>query len=109
MRPLKSSNTDRYCHPEKNPEPATGLILAVARMVGETSPVLLTSGASTFINFNPVVNPMNSLPLFIYFSARSGQPNPISRGFGAALVLLAIVLVLFVTARLVARPKAGRK
>ena len=98
----------RVVLPTALPGLATGLILAMARMVGETSPVLLTSGASTFFNANPVVNPMNSLPLFIFFSVRSGQPNPIARGFGAALVLLAIVLVLFVTARLVARPKAGR-
>jgi len=97
---------------------ATALILGVARGVGETSPVLLTSGASSFMNpnfFKPdpvgqVLNdPMNSLPLFIFSSVRSGEPNYISRGYGAAVVLLAIVLVLFVTARLVARQKGGQR
>ncbi len=51
---------------------------------------------------------MNSLPLFIYFAVRSGEPRYVERGYGAAAVLLAIVLVLFVTARRLARQKGGR-
>lgn len=84
---------------------ATALILGIARAVGETAPVLITSGASTFVNLNPVENPMNSLPLFILFAVRSGQPLYIARGFGAAAVLLAIVLMLFVVMRLLARDR----
>ena len=67
---------------------ATALILGIARGVGETAPVLITSGASTFINANPFHDPMNSLPLFIFFAVRSGEPTYITRGFGAASVLL---------------------
>lgn len=88
---------------------ATALILGIARIVGETAPVLITSGASTFLNVNPVVNPMNSLPLFALSSVRGSQPNYITRGFGAASVLLALVLILFVTTRFLARQRVGKR
>ena len=88
---------------------ATALILGMARAVGETAPVLIASGASTFLNFSPVENPMNSLPLFIYTAVRSGEPQAISRGFGAATLLLGLVLVLFVVTRFLARQKVGRR
>ncbi len=52
--------------PTARPGPGDRLILGVARGIGETSPVLLTSGAATFIVTNPTDGVMNSLPLFIY-------------------------------------------
>jgi phosphate transport system permease protein len=85
---------------------ATALILGVARGVGETSPVLLTSGASTDFNKIPWRDSMNSLPLFVYTAVRSGQPTYIERGFGAASILLALVLLLFVVARRLARRRS---
>jgi phosphate transport system permease protein len=88
---------------------ATAVILGLARAVGETAPVLITSGASTFFNDNPLKNPMNSLPLFIFTAVRSGEPRYITRGFGAASVLLILVVVLFVTTRLLARQKTSRR
>jgi phosphate transport system permease protein len=88
---------------------ATALILGVARAVGETAPVLITSGASTFTNYNPFQDPMNSLPLFILSAVRSGEPLYIARGFGAASVLLALVLALFVTTRFLARDRMTRR
>lgn len=94
--------------PTARPALATALILGVARAVGETSPLLLTSGASTFFNANPFSEPMNSLPLYIYSSASSGIPNMIERANAAATVLLVLVLLLFTTARLVARRKKVR-
>lgn len=87
---------------------ATALILGVARAVGETAPVLLTSGASTFFNGNPINNPMNSLPLFIWSGFISGERLYTDRIWGAASVLLALVLVLFIIARIVARTRTGR-
>ncbi|MBV9487518.1 MAG: phosphate ABC transporter permease PstA [Frankiaceae bacterium] len=87
---------------------ATAVILGLARAVGETAPVLITSGASTFFNTNPLKNPMNSLPLFIFSSVRSGEPTYITRGFGAASVLLVLVVVLFIAARLLSREKTKR-
>ena len=90
--------------PTARPGLATALILGVARGVGETSPVLLTSGVATFFVSNPTDGVMNSLPLFIFKGARSPEPMDIERAFAAATVLLVLVLTLFVVARLVARP-----
>ena len=71
--------------------------------------MLITSGASTFFNADPTTNPMNSLPLFVYSAVRSGQPTYIIRGYGAACVLLTIVMVLFVFVRILARqPESSR-
>lgn len=88
---------------------ATSLILGIARIAGETAPLLIVSGASTYQNTNPFKDPMNSLPLYVFSAVRSGQPNFIARGFGAAAVLLALVMVLFVVARLLARPRSGNR
>lgn len=93
--------------PTARPGLATALILGVARGVGETSPVLLTSGAASFLVTNPVDGVMNSLPLYIFTGARSPEPMMIERAFGAATALLLLVLTLFVIARLVARPRQG--
>ena len=82
---------------------ATALILGIARGIGETSPVLLTSGASTFLNADPLKDPMNSLPLATFFTVRSPDDHSITRGFATASVLMAIVLALFVVTRLIAR------
>lgn len=90
--------------PTARPGLATALILGVARGVGETSPVLLTSGAASFFVTDPTDGVMNSLPLYIFTGARSPEPLMIERAFAAATVLLVLVLVLFVVARLVARP-----
>lgn len=94
--------------PTARPGLATAMILGVARGVGETSPVLLTSGAASFFVWNPFDGVMNSLPLFIFSGVRSGEPEAIERAFAAASILLMLVLLLFVTARRLARPRTGR-
>ncbi|TIC84364.1 phosphate ABC transporter permease PstA [Nocardioides sp. GY 10127] len=93
--------------PTARPGLATAVILGVARGVGETSPVLLTSGASDYLNVHPTQNTMNSLPLFIFKLVLSGEPNAVLRAYGAATVLLLLVLALFVVARVAARPRKG--
>ncbi|MCL2091214.1 MAG: phosphate ABC transporter permease PstA [Micrococcales bacterium] len=95
--------------PTARPGLATALILGVARGVGETSPVLLTSGASTFLVGTPFGQQMNSLPLFVFSTVRSGEPIFIQRGFAAAAVLLTLVLGLFALARYIARPRGNAK
>lgn len=94
--------------PTARPGLATALILGIARMVGETSPLLLTSGASTFLNWDPFHNPMNSLPLYIFSAVTSPEPRFQVRGYAAAIVLLVIVLGLFLLARLVARGRTQK-
>ena len=77
----------------------TAVILGTARGIGETSPVLLTAGATTFFNFNPFSGPMTSLPLTTFTFVKSPELNFIARGFGTAAVLMILVVILFLIAR----------
>jgi phosphate transport system permease protein len=79
----------------------TAIILGTARGIGETSPVLLTAGVTTYLNLNPFAGPMISLPLATFSFVRSPEPNFVARGFGAAAVLMLLVLILFVAARVI--------
>jgi phosphate transport system permease protein len=78
---------------------ATAVILGAARAIGETAPVLLTAGVTLHMTFNPKSGPMMSLPLMAYTSVLEPFPDEIARGFGAAFILLMLVVVLFVAAR----------
>ncbi len=77
----------------------TAIILATARGIGETSPVLLTSGFTASLNVDPSAGPMVSLPLAIFQFVKSPEPTMIARGFGTAAVLMSLVLILFLLAR----------
>jgi phosphate transport system permease protein len=79
----------------------TAVILGTARGIGETSPVLLTSGINAGMNADPLHGPQISLPLATFDLVRSPQPNYIVRGFGTAALLMALVLLLFVLARVI--------
>ncbi|MDQ1076134.1 MULTISPECIES: phosphate ABC transporter permease PstA [Microbacterium] len=79
----------------------TAVILGTARGIGETSPVLLTSGVTAQMNLNPFSGPMISLPLQVFDFVKSPEPNMIARGFGAAATLVLLVLTLFIIARLI--------
>ncbi|MFF3399005.1 phosphate ABC transporter permease PstA [Streptomyces sp. NPDC002659] len=79
----------------------TAVILGTARGIGETSPVLLTSGFAADLNLNPTARPQVSLPLATFELVRSPQPSMIARGFGSAALLMALVLLLFIVARVV--------
>lgn len=85
----------------------TALILGTARGIGETAPVLLTSGVTSVMNVNPFEGPMISLPLAIFNLVKSPEPAMIARGFGTAAVLLLLVLALFLTARAIGGRGAG--
>ncbi|WP_136611794.1 phosphate ABC transporter permease PstA [Sinomonas albida] len=95
---------------------ASGVTLAIARVIGETAPILLTAGFATKINLNVFSNWMASLPTYIYFQILNptspSNPDPsLQRAWGAALVLIIFVMILNLIARLVARifaPKTGR-
>ena len=86
----------------------TGAILAVARAVGETAPMLLTAFGSKVLNPNPLEGSQDDLPLFVYSQVRSAQDTLVDRAWAGALVLLALVLVLFLLARLAARSRTAR-
>ncbi|MDT4893942.1 MAG: phosphate transport system permease protein [Pseudonocardiales bacterium] len=87
----------------------TSIILGVARIAGETAPLLIVSGATIFFNADPLHDKMNSLPLLIFAGIRSGEPAYEQRAYGAAAVLLTLVLVLFITARFIARDKLAKR
>lgn len=79
----------------------TAVILGTARGIGEAAPVLLTAGYTSAVNTNPFHGPQTSLPLVAFELVKSSSPTYIARGFGAAATLLLLVLVLFVTARII--------
>lgn len=78
---------------------ATAVILGAARAIGETAPVLVTAGASPFLNANPLSGGMMSLPLMIYTEFSEPSAYSHARAFGAASLLLVLVLGLFFIAR----------
>ncbi|GAB4086501.1 phosphate ABC transporter permease PstA [Myceligenerans cantabricum] len=93
----------------------TGILLAVARVIGETAPLLVAVGITDSINVNAFEGRMTTLPVFIYrqysqglATCREDQLNCVTdisyqNAWGAALVLIVIVMLLNVTGRLVNR------
>ncbi|MFC4787357.1 phosphate ABC transporter permease PstA [Nocardioides sp. MAHUQ-72] len=96
----------------------TGVTLAVARVIGETAPLLVIAGKTDSVNANLFNERMTTLPVYIYYSftqpgvapAGSTEAPGIARAWGAALVLIVIVMVLNLLARVVGKfftPKKG--
>lgn len=83
----------------------TAIILGVARVAGETAPLLLTILGNTTINLNPVKDPMAALPLYTFNLMKTGLDVAITRAWGGALILLTLVLILFISARLLSGKK----
>ena len=81
---------------------ATGLLLAVARIAGETAPILLTSIKNPFLVTDPSL-PVSTLPTLIYDYSKSAYPKDNAQAQGAALVLIVIVLVVNIAVRLLSR------
>ncbi|MFP3906121.1 MAG: phosphate ABC transporter permease PstA [Acidimicrobiales bacterium] len=84
----------------------TGVTLAVARVIGETAPLLLVAGLAQDTNLDPFEGRMTTLPVMAYYgyAAPGFPPEPgYDRGWTAALVLVLIVVFLFTTARVLAK------
>lgn len=81
----------------------TGVMLAVARVTGETAPLLLTVFGNPALNLNPFSGAQASLPLFVFSEAGLPNETAINRAWAAALVLILIVLILTILARVIAR------
>jgi phosphate transport system permease protein len=78
----------------------TAIILGVARVIGETAPILLVSGGGESTNFNPVSGPMGSIPYYVWKSFQLGGTEESSqRTWAGLLVLILWVLFLFTIAR----------
>lgn len=86
---------------------ASGVTLAIARVAGETAPILLTAGMATSTNWNVFKGWMMTLPVYIYQqlmrpTAPSAPDPSTQRAWGAALVLILIVMGLNLIARAIA-------
>ena len=78
----------------------TAIILGIARVIGETAPILLVSGGGEAVNFNPVSGPMGSIPYYVWKSFQLGGTEESSqRTWAGLLVLILWVLFLFSIAR----------
>ena len=88
----------------------TSVVLGVARAVGETAPLIMTSFGNSAMNANPLNGPQSSLPLFVYTLIRNPFEEQQARAWAGALVLIVLVLVLFTTARIIGsrQPKSRR-
>ncbi|ORT58924.1 phosphate ABC transporter, permease protein PstA [Streptomyces sp. CB03238] len=89
----------------------TGVMLAIARIAGETAPIMLLVFGSQLINTNPFEGAQSSLPFYIWEQYRVGSEASYDRAWAAALVLIAFVMILNLVARGIARwkaPKTGR-
>jgi phosphate transport system permease protein len=84
----------------------TGVILGIARAVGETAPLLFTAFGYDLMNSNPFKGSQESLPLFVYRNIRKPDVSAIDRGFAGALVLMLIVVALFAIARFIGRDRS---
>jgi phosphate transport system permease protein len=80
----------------------TGILLSVARVTGETAPLLFTAFGSPFMNFN-ILKPVNTLPLMIFNYATSPYPEWHRLAWGASLVLIVFVLGTNLFTKLVTR------
>ena len=95
---------------------ASGITLSIARVIGETAPILVTAGFASSINWNVFSGWMSTLPTFIYYQILTPTsptaPDPSTqRAWAAALLLILMVMLLNLVARFVARmfaPKTSR-
>lgn len=92
----------------------SGVILAIARIVGETAPLMIAAGFTSSMNNNPAANPMMTLPVFVYDQyAHPGIEREFytERAWTGALTLILLVMALNLIGRIIAKrfaPKTGR-
>jgi phosphate transport system permease protein len=93
--------------PAARPAVITGLLLGIARITGETAPLLFTAFGSQFWEFNPA-NPMAELSLQVYTYGLSPYKSWHEQAWAGALLLIGAVFILNVVARLVLAPRNAR-
>ena len=86
----------------------TATILGVARIAGETAPLIFTIGGSDKLNLNPFKDYQGALPFYVWKGLLLGTPESIQRAWTGILILLILVLTLFTLARSFGSRKAGR-
>jgi len=86
----------------------TAVILGIARIAGETAPILLLTGGGDKVNPNPFNGSVGSLPYYIWKAFNAGSPEAITRAWAGLLVLMILVLILFITARALSTRKMSK-
>ena len=80
----------------------TGIMLGVARIMGETAPILLVVNYASSINADPFHDAQATIPTLIFATYQSPEQNSVNRAWAAALVLILIIMILNLTARAIA-------
>lgn len=80
----------------------TGILIAIARIAGETAPLLFTAFGNPFMNFN-ITKPINTLPLLVFNYSTSPYQQWHKIAWGAAFVLITIVFVVNMVARIISK------
>ena len=86
----------------------TAIILGIARIAGETAPLLLLTGGGDKVNPNPFSGSVGSLPYYIWKSFTAGSSEAITRAWAGLLVLMIVVLILFIFARALSNRKISK-
>lgn len=87
----------------------TAVLLGIARVIGETAPLLVTTFAANSTNLNPFSGSIATLPTYLFTYLANTFDTAIQRAWGAAFVILILVAILFVAARLLTRQKTAKK
>jgi len=87
----------------------TAVILGIARVAGETAPLLLTIGGADAINLNPIDGNSSALPYYVWKNYSLGNPESIQRAWLGVLVLMIMVSILFASARYFGRVKGQNR
>jgi phosphate transport system permease protein len=105
----QTSNVFRVVLPTVRSGLVTSGILGVARVAGETAPLLMTAQYFVAFKSNPFDGPIASLPVLTFSFLQNGSEFAVARAWGAALVLLFLIAVLFVLARAVSSRRRARR
>ncbi|MDE3150851.1 MAG: phosphate ABC transporter permease PstA [Gemmatimonadota bacterium] len=85
----------------------TGALVALARVAGETAPLLFTALGNNFWSVSPT-QPIDALPLRLFLYATSPYDDWNRQAWAASIVLIALVLLISIAARIAARPRFGK-
>ncbi|MBF0697867.1 phosphate ABC transporter permease PstA [Actinomyces bowdenii] len=89
----------------------TSVMIAIARVIGETAPLLITVGLTMRTNTNPLEGSMSTLPVLVYDQYSRGEAATMERAWAGALTLILLVMLLNLAARLISKrfsPKGKR-
>jgi phosphate transport system permease protein len=87
----------------------TSVILGIARVAGETAPLLLTMGGADAVNLNPFEGNSSALPYYVWKNIGLGNPESIQRAWLGVIVLMIMVLIFFSLARYFGRAKGAQR